>query len=100
MSKKFRYTKFTKYHYCEFSDEWEEDGVEFDYEVEDEDLLPEIVDLVFEEYFSDRDYNEDLVKEKLQTIIYENDLIVTFADQYEERLKDIFEKEAMEWYND
>lgn len=100
MSKKFRYTKFTKYHYCEFSDEWEEDGVEFDYEVEDEDLLPEIVDLVFEEYFSDRDYNEDLVKEKLQTIIYENDLIVTFADQYEERLRDIFEKEAMEWYND
>lgn len=106
MSKTFRYTKFTKYHYCEFSDEWEEDGVEFDYEVEDKKLLPIIVNLVFEDYFeSDAVYcdNKDVVKaikENLKRFIEESDLIGVLADQYEDNLKEIFQEEAMEFYND
>ena len=106
MSKTFKYTKFTGHYYCQYSDEWEEDGIEFDYEVEDDELLPEIVDLVFEEYFGDdkaiceSEERTNDVKERLMLLIEENDLIGAFADEYEETLKDIFEKEAMEWYND
>lgn len=104
MSKTFRYTKFTKYHYCEFSDEWEEDGVEFDYEVEDRDLLREIVNLLFDDYFGDDKVicesgeRTKEVKERLARLIEENDLIGAFADEYEDTLKEIFQEEAMEWY--
>lgn len=106
MSKTFKYTKFAKYHYCEFSDEWEEDGVEFDYEVEDRDLLPVIVNLVFDDYFESNELyceNEKIahsIKENLSKMIEENDLIGTFADQYEETLKEIFKQEALDFYND
>lgn len=101
MSKTFRYTKFAKYHYCEFSDEWEEDGDEFDYEVEDRQLLPEIVDLLFNDYFADQQgIDEKLIKEKLSNIIEENYLIDTFADQYEDTLKEIFQDEALDFYDD
>ena len=53
MSKTFRYTKFTGHYYCQYSDEWEEDGVEFDYQVEDKDLVREIANLLFKDYFGD-----------------------------------------------
>ena len=106
MSKTFRYTKFTKYHYCDYSDEWEEDGVEFDYEVDNEDLLPEIVELVFNDYFAenkvvcDSEERTNEIKETLSRIIDDNYLIDTLSDQYEDTLKDIFEKEAFDFYND
>ena len=105
MSKIFTYTKFTKHHYCDFSDEWEEDGVEFDYEVENKDLLPIIVDLLFEDYFAkDRiicstEKKKVAVKEKLKKILDENDLVEVFADQYEDTLKEIFCDNAMDYYN-
>lgn len=99
MSKTFRYTKFTGHYYCQYSDEWEEDGVEFDYEVEDSKLIPVIVDLLYDEYFKNGD-DEDFVKETLARIIEEKDLVGGFAYYYEEDLHDIFEKEAMEWYDD
>lgn len=106
MSKTFNYTKFTKHHYCDFSDEWEEDGVEFDYEVENKDLLPAIVDLLVDDYFMDDNgvmHNEELrkaVKEKLSKLIEENDLVEQLADQYEDTLKEIFQDEALEFYED
>ena len=106
MSKTFRYTKFTGHYYCQYSDEWEEDGVEFDYEVSDEELLPEIVDLVFEDYFGEdsviceSEERTEAVKNKLRDIISDNYLIGQFADQYEDTLKEIFEREALEYYND
>ena len=105
MSKTFKYTKFTGHYYCQYSDEWEEDGVEFDYEVEDKDLLPVIVDLIFEDYFvDDEDYCDDerfvqSIKKKISKMVEEQDLIGVFADNYEESLKDIFQDVAMEWYN-
>lgn len=95
MSKKFRYTKFTKYHYCEFSDEWEEDGVEFDYEVEDDRLLDVVVDLLYYEQFEGK-----IEKEELIAFIKEFDLLDKIVDGYEDKLKDIFEKEAFENYDD
>lgn len=99
MSKTFTYTKITGHYYCMASDEWEEDGVDFDYEVENDDLLPEIVDLLFEEYF-DGIGDKNATKEAIKKMLNENDLVEVFADLYEDTLKDIFEDEAMECYND
>ena len=106
MSKTFRYTKFTGHYYCQYSEEWEQDGVEFDYEVEDDELLPIIVNFLFGDYFEgDKNYcsNEKAVKaikENLKRMVEESELIEVFADQYEETLKEIFEQEAMDFYND
>lgn len=104
MSKTFRYTKFTGHYFCKYSDEWEQDGVEFDYEVENKDLLPEIANLLYEEYFADdEDFRgnfeiEKSIKEKLAEIIENHDLVDDFADDYEDTLKDIFQNEALEFY--
>lgn len=104
MSKTFRYTKITGQYYLHYTDEWEEDGIEFDYEVEDEELLPEIVDLVFDDYFADdkvvcdSEEKTKSVKENLRRLFEENDLIGVIVEQYESTLKEIFEKEAMEFY--
>lgn len=95
MSKKFTYTKFTKYHYCEFSDEWEQDGVEFEYEVENEDLAREIVKLL-----QNDGYFENKETEELKRFILDFDLVELLAEQYEDSLKDIFQKEALEFYED
>jgi hypothetical protein len=99
MSKRFTYTKITGHYYCQHSEDWEQDGIEFDYEVEDRKLIPEIVDLVFEEYFCDNS-NEKFIKDGLKRIIEENELVENLAERYEETLKEIFKDEAMEFYND
>jgi hypothetical protein len=105
MSKTFTYTKTTGHYFCIASDEWEEDGVDFDYEVEDRHLLPKIVDLLFNDYFGDdkviceSEERTKEVKERLTRLVEESDLIGTFADQYEDTLKDIFETKALEMYN-
>jgi hypothetical protein len=106
MGKTFRYTKITGQYYCAYNDDYEQDGVEFDYEVEDEQLLPVLVDLMFGDYFGeDRVVLDDenltkLVKENLKRMIDEQELVETLADNYEETLKEIFQDEAMDFYND
>lgn len=91
--KTFTYTKITGHYYCQYSDEWEEDGVEFDYEVEDDRLLDVVVDLLYYEQFEGK-----VTKEELIEFIEEFDLLDKIADGYEEQLKEIFEKEAFESY--
>ena len=91
--KKFTYTKITGHYYCQYSDEWEEDGVEFDYEVEDDRLLDVVVDLLYYEQFEGK-----VTKEELIEFIEKFDLLDKIADGYEEQLKDIFEKEAFDSY--
>ena len=91
--KTFTYTKITGHYYCQYSDEWEEDGVEFDYEVEDDRLLDVVVDLLYYEQFEGK-----VTKEELIEFIEEFDLLDKIADGYEEQLKDIFEKEAFDSY--
>lgn len=99
MSKKFTYTKITGHYYCQHSDDWEQDGIDFDYEVQDRDLLPEVVALVFKDYFGDIGFNEGDIKEGLAKMIEEQDLLDQLADNYEDTLKEIFKDEAMDWYN-
>lgn len=86
---KFTYTKIVKRYYCNASDEWEEEGIDFDYEPTTEQLKDEVKELIT------RDYGESS-----WSMIDELDLVECVAQFYEDELKDIFEEEAMEWYND
>lgn len=97
MSKKFTYKKLTKCHYCSYSDEWEEDGIEFEYEVEDDDLLYILTEYVYYDYF---DSCCERLKENIEQFIKENDLIGTLADCYEDKLKEYFKSEAMYYYKE
>lgn len=85
----FTYTKITNTYYLSDTDEWEEDGIEFTYEPTYQQLKQEVKELIT------RDYGESS-----WSMIDELDLVDCVAQFYEEELKDIFEQEAMEWYND
>ena len=96
MSKTFKYIKITSQYYLHYTDEWDEDGVEFDYEVSDYDLMEAIMPLVMSEYFLGQDQVEDMVRE----FIVSNDLVDFFAERYEDELHEIFKDEAFDYYND
>ena len=106
MSKTFRYTRITSREYDCYKDKYEEYGDEFEYEVENMDLLPVIVDLLFEEYYEVNNAiceNEELVKsikKSIKNMVGDFDLTEHFADAYENELKEIFRDEAMDWAND
>lgn len=85
----FTYTKITNTYYLSDTDEWEEDGIEFTYEPTYQQLKQEVKELIT------RDYGESS-----WSMIDELDLVECVAQFYEDELKDIFEQEAMEWYND
>ena len=85
----FTYTKITNTYYLSDTDEWEEDGIEFTYEPTYQQLKQEVKELIT------RDYGESS-----WSMIDELDLVECVAQFYEDELKDIFEQETMEWYND
>ena len=104
MSKTFTYTKITQQAYLERTDEWEEFGEEFEYTVDDSELLDVVADFVCNEYF-------DLVKKKakengthtdlllgIMRFIGDHDLLDELVHEYEEELKDYFEDKAMDSY--
>ena len=105
MSKTFTYTKTTGHYYCQYSDDWEQDGVDFEYKVEDKDLLDEIVPMVIDEYFGEeKDFYADeklwnSIKQKMKDLIYDNDLLDGLVERYEDTLKDIFYDEAIKAYS-
>lgn len=88
--KTFKYTKIIDRVYLKGSDEYEEVGADFDYEVNDDKLLGAVVELLIkEDRFSKGEENN------LHNFIKEFDLLITLVEQYEEELKDMFEVEAM-----
>ena len=91
--KKFTYTKITGHYYCQYSDEWEEDGVEFDYEVEEYDLADAIVQLLQED-----GYFENVEIDDLKEFILNFGLVDKLADEYESELKEMFKQEALDSY--
>lgn len=101
MSKTFRYTRVISRAY----DNCEEDGVEFDYRVDNEELLPAIVNILFEDYYEgNRQISESKeltksLKEGIRKMVNDNELIDTFADIYEDWLKEVFRNDAMDWFN-
>lgn len=95
MSKSFTYTKITSKYYLDYTDEWEEDGVEFEYEVSSKKCIEAISDILIEEYFYDFEDKKE-IKSRLQDMISDNDMEETLAERYEEELKDIFREEAFD----
>ena len=91
--KTFTYTKITGHYYCQYSDEWEEDGIEFDYEVEEYDLADAIVQLLQED-----GYFEDVEIDDLKEFILNFGLVDKLADEYESELKEMFKQEALDSY--
>lgn len=92
MSKTFTYTKITQHVYLESTDEYEEFGFEFDYEVDDEDLRHALADIISTEYFDD--YNKGY--DKVHKFIYDLDLVDTLVESYKDELRDYFEDEAFD----
>lgn len=88
----FTYTKITGHYYCQYSDEWEEDGVDFDYDVDDDRLMEAVVHILFRDYFSETDV------EYLKDFILDNDLLDKLVDNYYEEIKEYFREEAFENY--
>lgn len=91
--KTFTYTKITGQYYLDYTDEWEEDGIEFDYDVEENDLADAIVQLLQED-----GYFEDVEIDNLKEFILNFGLVDKLADEYESELKEMFEKEALDSY--
>lgn len=105
MSKTFRYTRINSRCYDSYRDSYEEDGVDFDYSVDNDEMLPVIANFLFEDYFENNPQiveNKELtksIKEGIRQMIKENDLIDIFAETYEDGLKETFRDDAMDWFN-
>ena len=101
MEKTFKYYRTT---HC-YSNEYEsyDEGYDFEYTVDESELLEAVVDLIYEDYFYDKDnelcWNVDYVttvKKGIRSQINEEDSLADYVDHYEDDLKDYFEDEAME----
>lgn len=89
MSKKFKYTNINESGYLANSDEYEEYGDEFEYEVDNKRIVEALA------YLINCDYFENTIKEeRLKTFIEELDLVDVLEECYEEDLKDYFEEDA------
>ena len=103
MSKTFEYFKKTG-EIRGRDGEWDGDeGFEFEYEVEDEKLLEAVVDLVYEDYFmktelADRCEYVFAVKKGIKKLINDYDNLDEYVEEYDDELKDYFEAEAKEYY--
>jgi hypothetical protein len=99
MSKIFKYDRVIGEYYILASDEYEYESEEFSYEVSDEDLMEEVVNIIYAEYFKgyfkgDKEKAEQ-VKLGIKAMIKDNELLETLVENYEYDLKDIFENEAL-----
>ena len=95
MSKVFTYSKIIGRVYLEGTDEYEEYDEEFEYEVEDDELLDAVADIVLGVYFDGCDVS---IKEGLKDFIKDNGNLAELVEDYEDELKDIFRQEAFEFY--
>ena len=78
---------------------YEDEDVEFEYEVNNRELLPAVAEMLFADYFLCIQGKEaNMVLKGIKQMINELDLIDELADIYEESLKETFEDEAIDWY--
>ena len=100
MSKTFTYTKQTVAHYLPETDEIEYDGIDFDYEVSDDDLLSAVCDFLYTDYFAECVENKEKAIDRLKALVSDNDLLDWLCDAYEESLKDHFADNAFIAYEE
>ena len=106
MSKTLKYTNITEEAYLEASDELEQYGDDFEYEITDKQALEAVSYYVFLDYFSkDSDISgfcsrSNSVKEGIKKFIDDFDLLDTLFEAYEEEVKEYFEEDAYydRWY--
>ena len=93
MSITFTYTKITGQYYLDYTDEWEEYGVDFEYEVDSEQIAKEVAKLVNRDYFKYGDNSK-----AIELFISDCDILEEVAEMYYDELREIFREEAMESY--
>lgn len=104
MSKVFTYEIIRDSVLLEGTDEYEEVVEEFEYEVQDNDLYEGVVDCIYFEFFKKTDlaYRVDYelaVKKGLLNFIKSCCDLEVLVDDYEDKLKEMFEELAIEEYN-
>lgn len=97
MAKTFIYTKTNNQYYLKESDEYEYDGIEFEYKISDDEVLDAILDFIVDEYFPD--FCEKLI-DKIKTFIKDCDLLDDLFEIYKDQLKDYFEDDAFEYFKE
>lgn len=99
--KTFTYQKVTNRVYSPILDDYVEETDDICYNVDDKQLLSAVVDLVFEDYFMntelvDRCNYGSAVRNGLKKFIEDNDNLDQLVEDYEDRLKDYFEEDAID----
>lgn len=87
----FDYTRVTDVVYLSGSDEYEEFGDGFQYEVDDERICKAVAKLASERYFG-----TDKYAWAIKIFIEDCEILEKVADFFYEELKELFEAEAME----
>ena len=102
MGKVFTYTRVTESGYLEGSDENEEWGEDFEYEVEWANIRKALGEFIYSDYFTkvkgakeDKEVKEEIIASIVQ-FIWDNDLEDTLSENYEEELKEYFSEDAFD----
>lgn len=103
MSKTFKYYVTTKSEYSPEIDETVEETEDFEYEVDDEELLDAVTDFIYDDYFSNTDIADNCeyvfaVKKGIKKLINDYDNLDEYVEEYDSELKNYFEAEAKEYY--
>lgn len=88
--------------YCSATDEYDEEDISFEYEVDDERIENAIVDIIYNECFSScgKQVNGN-IRDFIDTYDLWDDLWDDFKDKFEDELYVYFEDEAkMRWKNE
>ena len=92
----FTYTKVTGQYYSHYTDEWFEDGFDFEYEPDSNDLMDAIAGLIYEDYFELKNEDKQEVKQKIRRFVIDHDLEDMFVEYYKDDLQEYFKEEAFD----
>ena len=91
----FTYTDIKECVYLESTDEYEEHGVDFEYEVDDDRILTPLTEFVWRDYFN-KQGDRKMILNGIEDFILAYELIETLADNYYDELREYFEEDAFE----
>lgn len=99
-----RYTKITGGGYIEGSDEWEEWGDDFDYEIDFHEELDALCHIILDVHFSNvavlnSECRKELLKSIKSMILQCDDALEYYERIYEDEIWDYFKDEAFESLN-
>ncbi len=103
MGKEFRYERVISSQYDSTMDEDFEETEEFVYEADWRDVQLAVINLVYRDYFKINQIEKEQVnaiQNSIKTFIEKHDLYEQLIDDYEEDIKEYFEKEAFESLED